>query len=174
MTVAEYQQKMWAGFDTPEDHAVIERYAQAEPSGSDFADYFFNAYLPLTGDNWSKRSYDASSETSLGLLEYSYTITIPDPTLLTVGEYLGLKPLVNASVQVQLKNGLAEKVDIAEIIEAANAQIQRLETHQANVTIAGNYAYIPYDSPDAALHAQSSQESAKEWDRVLSPTRPSA
>ena len=90
LTVAAYQQKMWTAFDDPEIIALVDRYSNIiEPSGSDFDNYFFNAFRPLTGDNWQKRSYDASAETRLGLLEYDYTIAVPDPEVMTVGEYLG-------------------------------------------------------------------------------------
>ena len=171
---------------SPENWTALDHYIELRSSFyhpadalSDFDEYFFNIYLPLIKDGWEDgHEFSGEASNGLGRLEYNYTIRVTDPDALTVGEYVGEHVLVGASVEVQLKrktNGLAEEVDIAEVIAAANEQLHRMETHQMTIIVGGDYAYIPYDAltdSDDLLHAQFSSETAVEWDRLLSPYVP--
>ncbi|MDE7261338.1 MAG: M56 family metallopeptidase, partial [Oscillospiraceae bacterium] len=176
MTIADYQQKMWTGFDAPEDHAVIERYAQCEPDRSEFDDYFFNVYLPLTGSYWQNRYYAASAECSLGLLEYNYAIRIKDPKQVTIGEYLRLKQTTERFIQERLDSAVSGAAGEAEAVDAINALVNSLEAAPASMMLNGSndsgYAYVTFDASagfNSFLQNWSSNESANQWDRLLSP-----
>ena len=92
MTVADYQEKLWAERDTPEDTELIERYGQAGIVGGVYQDYFQFVYEPLTAERWRTRQFSdmVGTRTEDGrtmFLEYTYTLRILDPSRLTVGAY---------------------------------------------------------------------------------------
>nr|MDE7219599.1 M56 family metallopeptidase [Oscillospiraceae bacterium] len=233
MTVAEYQQKMWIEFDTPEAMALIERYGQysaAHPedaglagpyqSGADGADYhsltettpsrafynyFHQVYEPLTAHNWQERTFSdvASARTEDGgtaTLEYDVTMRILDPDVLTVNDYQRRLLYTKASMErlVQLNppedqlgrytmlssatpdEALQVSVTYSSLISDQPADLDAAANGVADyylrqfggtqVTQGGGYIFI--DDPDAELHAQSSRESANQWDRQLTPYAP--
>ena len=189
MTVAAYQQKMWIEFDTPEDIALIERYGQNSTGGGRFGspevilpeqafcDYFFYVCEPLTAEHWQDRTFASIDlaridDTHMASVEYTYTLHVPDAEKLTVGEY--------EQAHVDIRTGVRDML-YADPAEAdLNALSQRLSTENLTVTVEGkmmwrdtlgNFTDVS-DDPDTALYAQSSRETAAEWDRLLTPYVP--
>lgn len=101
LTVAEYQQRMWAGRDTPEMLALADRYGrylaqtpgtELTAAGSAFAEYFQTVYEPLTAEHWqeiifSQSAGDRLQDGTAVLFEYTCYMSILAPEALTVGEY---------------------------------------------------------------------------------------
>ena len=186
MTVTEYQQKMWTEFDTPEDMALIERYGQNEALGGywddeeataeldAFHDYFHQVYEPLTASNWKERTFsDAAAarmeDGSIAMLEYDLTMRILDPDVLTVGGYQKKLRDTKTVMEKLTQQGLPEEQSIPVYgMLASTTPDGALETA---ITYAPLNVSQPAD-PDAALHAQSSAESANNWDRLLAPYAP--
>ena len=186
MTVTEYQQKMWIEFDTPEDMALIERYAQSAAQGicwdeagtTSFHDYFYQVYEPLTAHNWQERTFsdEASVKTEDGgtaVLEYDITMHILDPNVLTAGEYQRRLHYTKASMERMLALNMTEEqsTSIYQMLSSATPdgilEITIMSrspyTREAGQSAAG---------PDADFHAQISHENAAEWDRLLTPYMP--
>lgn len=186
MTVTEYQQKMWIEFDTPEDMALIERYAQSAAQGicwdeagtTSFHDYFYQVYEPLTAHNWQERTFsdEASVKTEDGgtaVLEYDITMHILDPNVLTAGEYQRRLHYTKASMERMLALNMTE--------EQSTSFYQMLSSTTPDgaleITIMSRSPYTreagqSAAGPDADFYAQSSRETAAEWDRLLSPYVP--
>ena len=182
MTVAAYQQKMWIEFDTPEDIALIDRYGQYSVTGSffddpeattkvnAFYDYFYSVYEPLTAERWQERMFMGATgikgaDGNLVFVEYTYTMRILDAETLTAGEYQQAIAAVKPGVQALLKSG-----DVLQ--EDFHALAQRLSSDALTVTIEAGLPlrdYGPAMDTDAELHAQSSRETAAEWERLLTP-----
>lgn len=165
MTVAEYQEKLWADRDNPADMALIERYGQSGVFGGTFHDYFQFVYEPLTAEQWRARTFSDMVGARMAdgrtvFLEYNYTLRIPDAARLTVGAYEQIHAAVKEGVTALLGEGV-EEPDFAGLSRA-------LSTGSLEVTVEGGVPY-GYEDPDRELHAQSSQESADQWDRLLSP-----
>ena len=202
MTVTEYQQKMWIEFDTPEDMALIERYAQSAVSGSygntkesaddiyaqdiaqgsywdavgttSFHDYFYQVYEPLTAHNWQERTFsdEARSQTADGspvLLEYNFTLRILDPDVLTAGNYQRRIWFTKASIERLLAVNLPDENLFAQAIASSDPS---LEVTLTGFSLNSDQLMDPAAGPDAGLYAQSSRETAAEWDRLLSPYVP--
>ncbi len=104
LTVAEYQEAMWAGRDAPGRVALLDRYGwylagltPEERAGltaeeQAFAGYFETVYRPLTAEWWQKIAFsgeagDTAENGSSVLLEYACYLRIQDAERLTVGEY---------------------------------------------------------------------------------------
>ena len=185
MTVAKYQQKMWAQRDTPEDIALIERYGQSNavdgyydnpeevtPSRA-FHDYFHYVYEPLTSEWWQERYFsglEAARDNGgrVVFIEYTYCLQIRDPNRLTVGEYQQVFAGVKAGVKALLWTEPA-----GDDFEALS---QRLSTDHLTVVVeAGLPVRTDTDDAsdtDAAFYAQTSAEIAGQWDALLSPYAP--
>lgn len=93
LTVAEYQQAMWAGRDAPERIALLDRYGwylagltPEERAGltaeeAAFAGYFETVYQPLTSEQWQKIAFsgeagETAASGSSVLLEYTCYLRI--------------------------------------------------------------------------------------------------
>ena len=165
MTVADYQEKLWAERDTPEDMELIERYGQAGIVGGVYQDYFQFVYEPLTAERWRTRQFSdmVGTRTEDGrtmFLEYTYTLRILDPSRLTVGAYEQAHAAVAEGVKALLGRDVGE--------EEFAALSRSLSTGALEVTVEGGAPY-GWEDPDRELYAQSSRESAGQWDRLLSP-----
>ena len=116
LTVAEYQQAMWAGRDAPGRIALLDRYGwylagltAEERAGltaeeQAFAGYFETVYSPLTAEWWQKIAFsggvgDTAENGSSVLLEYTCYLRIQDAERLTVGEYEQTRLAVQAALE---------------------------------------------------------------------------
>ena len=184
MTVAEYQRKMWAERDNPEDLELIERYGQygvaagvyndREASANAFEAYFYNVYEPLTAEKWQERTFSgvATARTEDGgtaALEYDFTMSILDPDVLTVGDYERMHCYTKESMEKLLQaNMSAEQFPSVYQTLSSTTPDGALEitTMCAPLNISNS------TDPDAALHAQISNEIDNQWDGLLSPYAP--
>lgn len=165
MTVADYQEKLWAERDTLEDMELIERYGQAGIVGGVYEDYFRFVYEPLTAEGWRTRTFSDMAEARMPdgqtmFLEYTYTLHILDPDRLTVGAYEQAHAAVKEGVTTLLEPGVQE-ADFT-------ALSRSLSTSGLEVSVEGGVPY-GYEDPDRELHAQSSNETSAQWDRLLAP-----
>lgn len=165
MTVADYQEKLWAERDTLEDMELIERYGQAGIVGGVYEDYFHFVYEPLTAEGWRTRTFSDMAEARtpdgpIVFLEYTYTLHILDPDRLTAGAYEQAHAAVKEGVTALLGTDVQE-ADFA-------ALSRSLSTGSLEVTVEGGAPY-GYEDPDRELHAQSSNETSAQWDRLLAP-----
>lgn len=166
MTVSAFREKM-RGARTDADMEIIERFSLSEtayslPAGKEadalaaFSRYFFKVYEPLTADQWRTRSFDGAGATGA---EYMYNLTILDDSTLKAGEY--------AQVQQDAEAILRQPIEsMADALE-----VEKLSTPALQVEL-GYYTTPTGDDLDALLHAQASNESAAEWDRLLTPYVP--
>lgn len=116
LTVAEYQQAMWAGRDAPGRIALLDRYGwylagltAEERAGltaeeQAFAGYFETVYSPLTAECWQKIAFsggvgDTAENGSSVLLEYTCYLRIQDAERLTVGEYEQTRLAVQSALE---------------------------------------------------------------------------
>ena len=166
MTIADFRGKMIGG-RTDEDMVFIERFSLSEAAYalsagkeaealSAFNDYFFNVYEPLTADAWQNRSFDGPGANGT---EYMYILNIQDPEKVTVGQYEKLR----REVETALRQPMAEMSDALKV-EDLSIPFLKVELGYYITSFDGGS-----DDPDAALHAFSSQQTAAEWDRLLSP-----
>ena len=165
MTIADFRGKMIGG-RTDEDMVFIERFSLSETAyalsaGKEaealaaFNDYFFNVYEPLTADAWQNRSFDGPGANGT---EYMYILNIQDPEKVTVGQYEKLR----REVETALRQPMAEMSDALKV-EDLSIPFLKVDLGYYITSFDGS------DDPDAALHAFSSQQTAAEWDRLLSP-----
>ena len=183
MTVADYQEKMWAEWDAPADVALIDRYAQSEgsyelPAGEEaealaaFNDYFFQVYLPLTGDGWQNRSFSDGAAQRSAMVEYDCYLSVLDRNKLTVGEYQEARRAAEAAFRQLLEGYTTEELQDEERMNSALTQkiaslTASLSTGELRVSL--QWVFQPMDPADEALHVQSSSETAAKWDRLLTP-----
>ena len=120
-----------------------------------FNDYFFNVYEPLTADAWQNRSFDGPGANGTA---YMYILNIQDPEKVTVGQYEKLR----REVETALRQPMAEMSDALKV-EDLSIPFLKVDLGYYITSFDGS------DDPDAALHAFSSQQTAAEWDRLLSP-----
>ena len=201
MTVAAYQQKMWTERDNPEDMALIERYGQYSavnpedsagqndlhsaagadylsivtvPPSRAFYNYFHQVYEPLTAHNWQERTFSgaAAAETPDGgtaMLEYDLTMRVLDPDTLTVGDYEKRLWYTKAAME-----RLAEAKPTEEQLPSL-CQVLSSTTPDGALEVTITCGPLNVSQPadiDAALRAESSRESANQWDRLLAPYAP--
>lgn len=197
MTIADYQQKMWTEFDTRSDIELIDRYGQNSTGGGlfgspevilpeqAFSNYFFYVFKPLTAERWQSWTFAGADfaridDTHIARAEYACTLRVLDAETLTVGEYEQVFAGVKAGVRAMLYADPAE-TDL-------DALSRRLTTEKLAVTVEGRMTWVDnlgnivgesegrgytgMGDPDAELYAQSSRETAAEWDRLLSPYVP--
>ena len=184
MTVAEYQRKMWAERDNPEDLELIERYGQygvaagvyndREASANAFEAYFYNVYEPLTAEKWQERTFSgvATARTEDGgtaALEYDFTMSILDPDVLTVGDYERMHCYTKENMEKLLQaNMSAEQFPSVYQTLSSTTPDGALEI----TTMCAPLNISDSTGPDAALHAQISSEINNQWDGQLSPYAP--
>ena len=200
MTVAAYQQRMWSERDNPEDMALIERYGQSYQLGGIYNDeaatkewnafytYFFNVYEPLTAERWQERTFSdtavlRTADGGMAMMEYDFTMHILDPDALTVGEYEKRIDSTRTSVERMLRKSSSEEqfpsvyqmfstTTPDGVLEITTRCAPPIVSQPTDRPAGMNTAPYADTDPDFALHAQSSRESAKEWDRLLSPYAP--
>lgn len=193
MTVADYQEKMWAERDNAADAELIERYSLSEasyelPAGKEaealaaFNDYFFHVYEPLTAEQWKQRTFSGwavctRADGSTVLLEYTYTLTVQDAEHLTVGEYEAAHQTIKETAQA-MADGYAAGTSFEDLREQRrermDAFFQKTDSSKLGIGFSGTYLDdrdpdSGSDDPDAELHDQSSHDAAAEWYRVLAP-----
>lgn len=197
MTVAAYQQKMWSERDNPEDMALIERYGQFNVSGSywndeertkelnAFRDYFYQVYEPLTAERWQERTFSdvavlRTADGGTAMMEYDFTMHILNPDVLTVGEYERRLCYTKTSAERILQANMSAE-QFSSVYQTFSTTTPdgalKITTTCAPPNVSqpadrpANSNSTPYadTNPDWALHAQSSRESADQWDEQLSP-----
>jgi len=113
MTVADYQDRMWADRDNPEDIDLFDRFANSalditavdrreRDALAAYLEYFFHVYEPLTAERWRSRNFsgaemadglqvysptDEASPANCAEMEYNFTLLVLDENRLKVGEY---------------------------------------------------------------------------------------
>ena len=196
MTVADYQQALWPQNDTPAHHDLLDRYGQnqvtvgyyndpaADEEANAFNDYFRYVFEPLTGEHWARQFFagaeGARDQTDHAVfLEYSYSLEVLDRDKLTAGAYRQVHRDIEEGIQAILRDPAARDLtEGTQAYEAAFTQLSaRLSTDSLSVTVEGGLLVQSFGSGneedlDAALHRQSSEESAAQWDQVLSPYVP--
>lgn len=184
MTVAAYQEKMWAERDTPLDMELLDRYGQssvqvgysgdplATREANAFHDYFYHVYEPLTAEQWQRRSFSGAASSNGAVVEYICNLIILDRDTLTVGEYEQSWRDAETRLQRVLDGYTAQQLADWDFMQEALADQIRgvlagLSSDRLTVSLQGSF-YMGPDN-DEALYAESSRQSAAEWDRVLSP-----
>ena len=169
--------------------------AEVPPSRA-FYNYFHQVFEPLTAHNWQERTFSdaAAARTADGgtaILEYDFTMHILDPDVLTVGDYEKRIWYTRASAERMLQADMSAEqfpsvyqvlstttpdgaLEITTTCAPLNVsqsvdEIADYLRQSGDTKVTQGDGYIFFEDPDAALHAQSSRESAKEWDELLSP-----
>ena len=162
MTVSEYQNKAWIFTDTEEYRDLLERFSQSTvlydlryEDGT--ASFFFNLYEPLTAERWQSRTFDGGTMTSFpgtsdnAMLEYTVTLSVKQPDILTVGEYdaarQGMMDGMNALLQERTREQLQDEAYMEKVILEG---IDTLEEKWGNdsLEIYVEYAYMPLGPAD--------------------------
>ncbi len=182
MTVAAYQEKMWAERDTPQDMELLDRYGQSNVKGSyfddasatreadDFHDYFYHVYEPLTAERWQQRQFSGAAHLDGSIVEYICDLTILDRDILTVGEYEQSWRDAETGLQGVLEGYTAQQLADWDFMQEALADkmagiLGGLSSERLTVSLRAS----SYTGSDAALYAENSERVGAEWDRVLSP-----
>lgn len=98
MTVRDYQEMVWEKTDTPEYREMLERMSASEAfygqkDDDVLAHFLFYVLEPLTAERWQTRDFGGCAQETFSesgqtaMVEYSYTLTIADTDVLTVGAY---------------------------------------------------------------------------------------
>lgn len=98
MTVRDYQEMVWEKTDTPEYREMLERMSASEAfygqkDDDALAHFLFYVLEPLTAERWQTRDFGGCAQETFSesgqtaMVEYSYTLTIADADVLTVGAY---------------------------------------------------------------------------------------
>ena len=172
MTVSEYQNKAWIFTDTEEYRDLLERFSQSTvlydlryEDGT--ASFFFNLYEPLTAERWQSRTFDGGTMTSFpgtsdnAMLEYTVTLSVKQPDILTVGEYdaarQGMMDGMNALLQERPREQLQDEAYMEKVILEG---IDSLEEKWSNdsLEIYVEYAYMPLGPADINPSATDSAE----------------
>lgn len=190
MTVTEFREKALSLIDTPEYRALVERFSQNEivfeiednkegEALSEFFDYFFQVFEPLTAENWQVRYFndfvysasspsDPSSDTAS--LEYTLCMKILNSDALTTAEY------DNARRQVHdiLRSFLQEKtvlqlIDEQYMSEAIQAEIDQIaiQIGSDKLELSIDYFYTPIS--EQTLVEYYNTQYKEEWNSLLSP-----
>lgn len=139
MSVAEYRNKIWELTDSKEYNDLLERFFQNEGlyeiKDKNETAYFLHYILaPLMSDGGQKRTFDGyalrpcdtSGDSDEAVLEYSISLNIKDPYLLTVEEYdsarlntvRGIDEILNDKTLSQLRDEAFMKKAVKEETEA--------------------------------------------------------
>lgn len=162
MTVSEYQNKAWSFTDTEEYQDLLERFSQStvlydlrDENGT--ASFFFNLYEPLTAERWQSRTFSGGTMTSFpgtsdnAMLEYTVTLSVKQPDILTVGEYdaarQGMLDGMNALLQERTREQLQDEAYMEKVILEG---IDTLEEKWGNdsLEIYVEYTYMPLGPAD--------------------------
>lgn len=170
MTVAAYQEKVWAQTDTEEYRAILERLGQDESlyalrDTDEAAAFLFCELEPLTAERWQTRSFDGWAQADFGgqsaALEYSLELTVLDADRLTVGEYRaareGVAEEIQAFLSAQTKEALADGTGMEERIGREMQSIaQRWESDALQIRV--EYAYRPIEESEDAEPEMAQEE----------------
>ena len=178
MTVAAYQEKMWAERDNPQDMELLDRYGQSNVKGSyfndaeanAFRDYFYHVYEPLTAERWQQRQFSGAAHLDGSIVEYICDLTILDRDTLTVGEYEQSWRDAETGLQGVLEGYTAHQLADWDFMQDALADkmagiLGGLSSERLTVSLRESF----YTGSDAALYAENSEQVGAEWDRLLSP-----
>lgn len=118
MTVAEFRDEVGAATDTDEYRHLFERISESaalfdQKDTNETAAFLFYTLMPLTDDNWQTKAFcgaaTASADAS-AILEYGYTLTIKDETVLTIREYNDAQAGIAAGLQTLMDNKTADEL----------------------------------------------------------------
>lgn len=187
MTVAEYQEKVWALTDTREYRALLERFSAdgtlyGMRDTDETAAFLFYTLDPLTGERWRSQDFSgcAVSDTETGagdaVLEYVITLTIRNPEALTVREYNNARTGFEEGVEAFVRDNPPELLTE----EASARELNRLARKQEGDALELSFEYclqLPdFESrlwaEEEALRQQVQAERDVQWAEVLAPYLP--
>lgn len=175
MSVAEFQERVWAFLDSPENLNFANRLSgnerfYASIDRDEAAGFWFYTVEPLTAERWQARDFSGMAESphaegrDRAVLEYVYTLFITDPRTMTVREYedarkgiaQGMRTFLNSRTDEQLR-------DAAGMENAIQEEAGRLEKlwSKNGLNVQLGWSYMPPDEQSSAAQTQN------EWDRVL-------
>lgn len=182
MSVAQYQEKVWAYTDTVPYRNLLERFSQCEAlyaarNDNETAAFLFYVLEPLTAEKWQKRDFggyvlatgsSASDENSISdnaMLEYDITLSLKMPEALTVRAYdearkgmiNGLADFLRSRTKEQLQDeGYMERAILTQI----DVLKQRWSTDAMDILV--EYEYMPLTVEKENSEEETEQEDA--WD----------
>lgn len=190
MTVTEFREKALSLIDTPEYRALIERFSQNEivfevednkegEALSEFFDYFFHVFEPLTAENWQVRYFDdfvysASSpsdpSSDTASLEYTLCMKILNSDALTTAEYDNARRQVHDILWSFLQEKtVLQLIDEQYMAEAIQTEIDQIasQTGSDKLELSIDYFYTPISEQTLTEYYNTQIEA--EWNNVLSP-----
>lgn len=163
MSVAQYQEKVWAYTDTVPYRTLLERFSQSETlyasrNDNETAAFLFYILEPLTAERWQERGFGGSVSATgspapsengildIALLEYEITFSLKKPYVLTVRAYDDARKGMMDGLADFLQHCTKEQLqDETYMEEAILTQIgvlkQKWSTEALEIWV--EYAYMP-------------------------------
>ncbi|MCM1183974.1 MAG: M56 family metallopeptidase [Roseburia sp.] len=196
MTIAEYQEKVWAATDFAEYMELLERFSRDKVlyemrDTDETAAFFFYIVEPLTAPR--RRTWDYSGSVQYeapwgdsALLEYTLTLRIRRPEALTVREYADARSGFADGIE-NFWQSLSAETFLQEdaLWDAARAGMDALtrQWESEALELSVDYAVLPLENPartdmaawdeeERALWQQALAEREAQWEELLAPYLP--
>lgn len=164
MSVADYQDAVWALTDTMEYRALLERFAQneelyAKRDSDEIAAFLFYTLEPLTAERWETRNFSGATMTggaAPAVLEYVFTLAIEDANALTVGEYSDARQGMERDLQAMMRDKTAPEAELAVKGGGLEALAETWCTDALRVTV--EYSFTPGEYGEEAAGETDAEE----------------
>lgn len=190
MTVTAFREKALSLIDTPDYRTLVERFSQNEivfeiednqegEALSEFFDYFFYVFEPLTAENWQMRYFDdfvysasspSDSSSDAAGLKYTLCMKILNSDALTTAEYNNARRQVHDTLQSFLQEmTVLQLIDEQYMVEAIQSEIDQIakQTGSDKLELSIDYFYTPIS--EQTLIEYYNTQSEAEWNDLLSP-----
>lgn len=191
MSISAYRDKVWKETDTEQYHDVINRFFQDEAiyakyetmkgtDSNETYDFLYNVLGPILSGRQSVRFNggavtDFASASDNATLEYTGILTILDADVLTVGEYISARHMIEEDMGNALRDlSVSElrdeermKIYIDELILNITMTVS---SDQMHVDI--EYIYVPLNGVPVDEMGDSEKERRDEWEKLMAPYVP--
>lgn len=175
MSVASFQQKVWAATDTPEYRELLERFymdeqLEQQKDTNDIASFLFYELTPLMAENWQTRYFSNSftipfSNADDARFEYTCTITIEDANQVNVGQYNKTRKVVMSDLSSFVKSQSEENLqDGKKMISLIDQKVNELTKsyNKDSISIDLWYNFIPVEKFEINEASSTNQNQTKE------------
>lgn len=190
MPVTAFREKALSLIDTPDYRALVKRFSQNEivfevednkegEALSEFFDYFFYIFEPLTAENWQVRYFDdfvysASSpsdpSSDTASLKYTLCMKILNSDALTTAEYDNARRQVHDTLRSFLQEKtVLQLIDEQYMAEAIQAEIDQIaiQIGSDKLELSIDYFYTPIS--EQTLVEYYNTQYKEDWNSLLSP-----
>ncbi|MFT3982416.1 MAG: M56 family metallopeptidase [Lachnospiraceae bacterium] len=179
MSIAEFQEKVWAASDTVEYMTLLERFSKdkalyAMKDSNEIASFLFYVLEPLAAEKWQSREFGGYAttnydESDIAMLEYQLTMKILDANTLTVRQYndarLGVVNELSDFFQGQTVDELQNEQSMKKTIDSEIDSLTE-KWSSSNLSIEIEYGFmplIPYDDSQPLSFGEDAPREEREY-----------